>query len=146
MDKLKYITRLDYVNKRGSSTRGWWVRMKMHSKKYQRNKFFSDGVNWGKANALKAAIAWRDKTYAALPRKAKIFIPNKPNLNKCWGKGWSFRWKKNGKWCYAYYSAIWSENGTQHSKDFSCHMLGFAEAKRRARTYRKKIIAEKISR
>lgn len=145
---MKYISRLDYVNKNGGATRGWWVRIKMYSEKYQCSKFFSDGKNWGKTNALKTARAWRDKTWLALPKKAKIIIYSKPNLGKCWGKGVYFQWKPSGtsNWSYACYVATWWVDGTLYTKQFSCNVLGYPEAERRAKALRKKMTANKVRR
>ena len=69
--RLRNITRLDYAR-----THAWWVRFQRGprgSKRKVHSKMFGDVKYGGKANALKAAIRWRDENehlYPCLPNGA----------------------------------------------------------------------------
>lgn len=61
-ESLRNITRMEYL--KPQRTVGWWVRVVVGNKTH--SKFFSDGRNGGKRNALKAAKAHRDKLWEEL--------------------------------------------------------------------------------
>lgn len=58
-DEDRNIQRMEYVNKSGGQTRGWWVRVKRGDKKFSR--LFSDSKFGGKDNALLEARKYRDE-------------------------------------------------------------------------------------
>lgn len=74
-NRLRYITRLDYVYRRRDSdqprtTRGWWVRFQrriVDGEVRNVGQAFYDSAHGGKEGSLAAAIRWRNANEARYP-------------------------------------------------------------------------------
>ena len=127
MKREKNITRFQYGN-----TRGWWVRFQRSTESGTKrviSKMFSDTVHGGKVKALKAAIAWRDRTVATIPppRRSRAIL----------GSGYVKRVELARRLGASpmYLAWIRMPNGRAASTTFSINKWGAREAKRRCELY-----------
>jgi hypothetical protein len=125
MKREKNITRFDY-----GRTHAWWVRFQRSTGGTRVvSKMFSDAVHGGKAKALRAAIAWRDRTAATIQ-------PARRRRTKA-GVGYVKRAelaRRVGTWP-VYIAWIRMPDGRAASTSFSVARWGEREAKRRCQLY-----------
>jgi hypothetical protein len=128
MKREKNITRFDYGN-----THGWWVRFQRSTAGRHRvvSKMFSDAVHGGKRKALRAAVAWRDQTLAALSAS------DSGAARRAVERGYVKRTelaRRVGTWP-VYIAWIRMPDGRAASTSFSIARWGEREAKRRCELY-----------
>jgi len=130
MKTLKYITRID-----SNSTHCWWVRIQEVPKPTYIQKSFSDGQYGGKRKARLAAIEFRDKTLAKMPKQRQLHLHGK----RRWGKGYCLmvRTRPNGVvdigWIAHYWDTIKKK---QRKKYFSVNKYGYRKAMQLAKQHR----------
>jgi hypothetical protein len=123
----KNITRFDY-----GKTHGWWVRFQRSTEagtKRVLSKMFSDAVHGGKAKALRAAIAWRDRTSASIrPARRRRMPPSYGYVRRT-------ELARRAGTSPVYLAWIRMPNGRAASTSFSIAKWGVREAKRRCALY-----------
>lgn len=119
------ISRIDQPEKKNH---GFYVRITHRGKTTQ--KFFPDKSNGGKAKALKAAKAFRDKAFAKLPKSRREAAANRRKKIKQSGvTGVTHVVSKSvaGK-TYEYWQAAWNERGKRKTAKFSVARYGESKA------------------
>jgi hypothetical protein len=133
----KSISRVDHEKKHAY---GWFVRIAYLGKMHQ--KFFSDAAQGGKRAALKAAIAWRNKTEKKLgkPRtERKVAMPSSRNRSGVVGiRETTKAMTRDGRKKGPVYEVWWfPEPGVIRKTSVSIYKYGQREAFRRALALRK---------
>lgn len=141
------ITRIEPKSVEGKRTvKGWEVRIIRRDVHF--NKFFSDSAHGGKAKALEACRAMRDKMDKKLkPYSRKELATRLSERNTTGHRGVRVRTttivKGGKKYVYEHIEASWSpETGKVIKKSFSVERLGMKEAWRQAIEFRKKAVAK----
>jgi hypothetical protein len=133
----KSISRVDHEKKHAY---GWFVRVAYKGKMHQ--KFFSDLSQGGKRKALKAAIAWRNKTEKKLgkPRtERKVAMPSSRNTSGVVGiRETTKAMTRDGRKKGPVYEVWWfPKPGVIRKTSVSIYKYGQQEAFRRAKALRK---------
>ena len=135
--KHKYITRLHY-----KSSFGWWVRLR--SAEIQ--KAFSDAVYGSKAESLKAAIKFRDKTMRELAKqgvpvgrkpKGHHKKPTSKSKTGVVGVTYQLRRAATGTFNKYYIGSYYPEKYQGLSKAFAVNVYGERGAFRLAKAFRR---------
>jgi len=133
----KSISRVDHEKKHAY---GWLVRVAYQGKMHQ--KFFSDLAEGGKRKALKAAIAWRNRTEKKLgkPRtERKVAMPSSRNTSGVVGiRETTKAMTRDGRKMGPVYEVWWfPKPGVIRKTSVSIYKYGQQEAFRRAQALRR---------
>lgn len=128
-----HIVRIDH-----RSTHGYQVRAPLTPRPLSR--FFADGRHGGKTKALRAARAWRDRTFRrhGLNPSTRRSVRRSNARNRTGVVGVGVQWITKGDYQYKHYVVSWCPKPYQQKKKvFSAHKYGDEQALRMAVRFRK---------